>query len=47
MVLKDGHFAKGDQNYLFFYYLFSLYTTHASPVGIPRDIYSLLFFFFF
>jgi hypothetical protein len=28
----------------FFVFLFSLYTTRASPVGIPRDIYSTFFF---
>ena len=32
---------------IFFFICFSLYTTRASPVGIPRDIYSLLLFFFF
>ena len=26
--------------FLNFFYLFSLYTTHVSPIGIPRDIYS-------
>ena len=31
----------------FFFYLFDLYTTRASPVGIPRDIYSILFIYLF
>ena len=30
-----------------FFYLFNLYTTRASPVGIPRDIYSILFIYFY